>query len=132
MQGRYPGIVGAKPLRRQLFGGATLAATGSGVPGFREPDGFIQPLTQPRKPGRCRLQALIESRASGIRIADLMAQMGRIIDAIHSTVPQELWSEILRKIDGPVAAHTPADEIEDGDDAEDEYCPAESARTAAQ
>ena len=60
-----------------------------------------------------RLQALIESRASGTRIADLMVQMGRIIDAIHSTVPEELWPEILRKIDGPVAADTPADEFED-------------------
>ena len=68
-----------------------------------------------------RLQTLIESRASGTRIADLMVQMSRIIDAIHSTVPEELWPEILRKIDGPVAADTPADEIEDGDDAEDEY-----------
>ena len=49
-----------------------------------------------------RLQTLIESRASGTRIADLMVQMGRIIDAVHSTVPEELWPEILRKIDGPV------------------------------
>ena len=76
-----------------------------------------------------RLQALIESRASGTRIADLMVQMSRIIDAIHSSVPEELWPEILRKIDGPVAADTPGDEFEDGDDAEDEYGPAESART---
>ena len=76
-----------------------------------------------------RLQALIESRASGTRIADLMVQMGRIIDAIHSSVPEELWPEILRKIDGPVAADAPADEFEDCDDAEDEYDPAESART---
>ncbi len=76
-----------------------------------------------------RLQALIESRADGTRIADLRVQMGRIIDAIHSTVPEELWPEILRKIDGPVAADTPADEFEDCDDAEDWYDPAESART---
>ena len=75
-----------------------------------------------------RLQALIESRASGTRIADLRVQMGRIIDAIHSSVPEELWPEILRKIDGPVAADTPADEFEDGDDAEDEYDPAEPAQ----
>ena len=68
-----------------------------------------------------RLQALIESRAGGTRIADLMMQMGRIIDAIHSSVPEELWPEILRKIDGPVAADTPADEFEDCDDAEDGY-----------
>ena len=76
-----------------------------------------------------RLQALIESRASGTRIADLRVQMGRIIDAIHSSVPEELWPEILRKIDGPVAADTPADEFDDCGDAEDEYDPAESART---
>ena len=57
-----------------------------------------------------------------------MMQMGRIIDAIHSSVPEELWPEILRKIDGPVAAETPADEIEDCDDSED-YNPAEPART---
>jgi len=68
-----------------------------------------------------RLQALIESRASGTRIADLMMQMSRIIDAIHSSVPEELWPEILRKIDGPVAADAPADEFEDWDGAEDEY-----------
>ena len=74
-----------------------------------------------------RLQALIETRASGTSIADLMAQMDRIIRVIHSTVPQGLWPEILRKIDGPVAADTPADEFEDYDHAEDEYEPAESA-----
>ena len=76
----------------------------------------------------CWLQALIESRASGTRIADLMVQMDRIINAIHSTVPEELWPEILRKIDGPVAADTPADEIEDWDDGEDEYDPVEPRR----
>ena len=75
-----------------------------------------------------RLQALIESRASGTRIADLMVQMGRIIDAIHSSVPEELWPEILCKIDGPAAANRPADEIDDRDDAEDMYDPRQSAK----
>ena len=75
-----------------------------------------------------RLQALTESRASGTRIADLMAQIGHIINAVHSTVPEELWPEILRKIDGPVAADMPADEFEDWGDAEDEYDPVESAQ----
>ena len=70
-----------------------------------------------------RLQTLIDSRASGTRIADLMVQMGRIIDAIHSTVPEEMWPEIMRKIDRPVAADTPADEFEDRDDAEDDPTP---------
>ena len=68
-----------------------------------------------------RLQALNESSASGTHIADLMVQMDRIINAIHSSVPEELWPEILRKIDGPVAADMPADEFEDSDNAEDEY-----------
>ena len=76
-----------------------------------------------------RLQALTESRASGTSMAEIMAQMGRIIDAVHSTVPEELWPEILRKIDGPVAADSPADELEDRDDGEDMYDLAESART---
>ncbi len=76
-----------------------------------------------------RLQALIESRAGGTRIADLMVQMGHIIRAIHSTVPEELWPEILRKIGGPVAADTPMDEFEECDDAQDMYDPVESAKT---
>ncbi|MGO9157647.1 hypothetical protein [Mycobacterium sp.] len=74
-----------------------------------------------------RLQALIESRASGTRMVEIMAQMGRIIDAIHATVPEELWPEILRKIDGPVAADSLADEFEDCDQGDDEYDPVEPA-----
>lgn len=52
----------------------------------------------------------------------------RIIEAIHSTVPEELWPEILRKIDGPVAADSPADEFEGCDQGDDEYDPVESAQ----
>ena len=54
--------------------------------------------------------------------------MDRIIRVIHSTVPEELWGEIARKIDGPGPADTPADEFEDCDDAEDEYDPVESSQ----
>ena len=75
-----------------------------------------------------RLQALIDSRAGRTSMADIMFKMDRIINAIHSTVPEELWPEILRKIDGPVAADTPADEFEDCDDAEDMYDPMDSAK----
>jgi hypothetical protein len=75
-----------------------------------------------------RLQALIESRASGTRIADLMVQMDRIINAIHSPVPEELWPEILRKIDGPRRSrHTGSDEFEVGDHGEDEFDAVEPA-----
>jgi hypothetical protein len=60
-------------------------------------------------------------------MANILFKMDRIINAIHDTVPQELWEVILHKIDGPMAAETPMDESEECDDAEDEYDPAESA-----
>jgi hypothetical protein len=77
-----------------------------------------------------RLQALIESRASGTSMVDMRLKMYRIIEAMHSTVPEELWPEILRKIDGPVAADSPADEFEGCDQAEDGNDPVESAQAA--
>jgi hypothetical protein len=50
-----------------------------------------------------RLHALIESRASGTSMVDMLVKMDQIINAIKSTVPEEMWGEIVRKIDGPVA-----------------------------
>ncbi len=47
-----------------------------------------------------RLQALMDSRASGTSMVDMWVKMNRIINAIHSTVPEELWPEILCKLDG--------------------------------
>ena len=75
-----------------------------------------------------RLQALIDSRASGTSMVDMWVKMDRIIDAIHSSVPKKLWPEILRKIGEPVAADTPLDEFDECDDAEDMYDPVESAK----
>jgi hypothetical protein len=54
-----------------------------------------------------RLHALIESRASGTSIADMLVQIGRIIAAVKSTVPEDLWPEILRRMDGDYAALEP-------------------------
>ena len=70
-----------------------------------------------------RLQALIESRASGTSVVQLIAQLDRIIRAIHDSVPEELWDEILHKIDGPVPADIATEDIEGCDDAEGEYGP---------
>ena len=61
-----------------------------------------------------RLQALIDSRAGRTSMADILFKMDRIINAIHATVPEELWRSILRKIGGPVPADTPVDEFETG------------------
>ena len=47
-----------------------------------------------------RLQALIESRASGTSMADMLVQMNRIINAVKDTVPEALWPEIVRRIQG--------------------------------
>jgi hypothetical protein len=41
---------------------------------------------------------MIESRAPSM--LNMWVQLNRIIDAIHSSVPEELWPEILRKLDG--------------------------------
>jgi hypothetical protein len=73
-----------------------------------------------------RLQALIESRASGTSTVQLIAQLDRIIRAIHDSVPEELWPQILRKIDGPVPADIATDSTEDYDQ-QGECGPAESA-----
>jgi hypothetical protein len=73
-----------------------------------------------------RLQALIDSRARNTSMADVLFKMDRIINAIHDTVPPELWEVILHKIDGPMAADTPIDEFDECDDAEDMYDPMDS------
>jgi hypothetical protein len=70
-----------------------------------------------------RLQALIESRAGRTSMVDILVQMDKIINAIKSTVPEEMWEEIAAKLDEPIAVGPPADESEDRDDAEDEYDP---------
>src|SRR5258705_12970523 len=57
-----------------------------------------------------------------------MVQMDHIINAIHPPVPEELWPEILRKIDGPRRSrHTGSDEFEVGDHGEDEFDAVEPA-----
>ena len=56
-------------------------------------------------------------------MVQLIAQLDRIIRAIHDSVPEELWEEILHKIDGPVSADIPRDDIEDCEDAEGDYGP---------
>jgi len=73
-----------------------------------------------------RLQALIDSRAGRTSMADILYKMDRIINAIHDTVPQELWEVILHKIGEPAAADTPIDEFDECDAAEDMHDPMDS------
>jgi hypothetical protein len=74
-----------------------------------------------------RLQALIDSRAGRTSMAEILYKMDRIINAVHDTVPEELWPEILRKINGPAAADTTLHQLEEYDDAEELYDPMASA-----
>lgn len=48
-----------------------------------------------------RLQSLIDSREGQPDMVDIMVQLNRIIDAVKSTVPQEMWGEIADKLDRP-------------------------------
>ena len=46
-----------------------------------------------------RLQSLIDSRDYGHELLVMKVQMAAICDAVKSTVPQEMWSEIIEKLD---------------------------------
>jgi hypothetical protein len=73
-----------------------------------------------------RLQAMIDSRAGQPDMAHIMVQMNHIIEAVKSTVPREMWGEIVRKLDGVVESDDRTDEeIEEFDPADDEYDPAD-------
>jgi hypothetical protein len=58
-------------------------------------------------------------------MADIMVKMNRIIEAIRSTVPEELWPEIMRKLDEETGSSTDSIEVLEADDVE--YGPAEFA-----
>ena len=70
-----------------------------------------------------RLQSLIESRASGTSMADMLVQINRIINAVKSTVPESLWPEIVRKMKGEDEASEPLadDEADVFDPADDPF-----------
>jgi len=51
-----------------------------------------------------RLQALIDSRAGQPDMAHIKVQVNHIIEAVKSTVPRELWGEIVRKLGSARAA----------------------------
>ena len=59
-----------------------------------------------------RLQALIESRAGEMSMAEVMVKMGRVIQAVRSTVPESMWPEIRRQLEGDDDAAEPVEEEE--------------------
>ena len=77
-----------------------------------------------------RLQSLIDSRDYGREIAELRFQVFKIGEAVKSTVPQEMWGEIVEKLEEFEQQHQEALDVgtDSFDDADDEpYDPTEFA-----
>ncbi len=74
-----------------------------------------------------RLQSLMDSKDYGREIAELRFQLGKIGEAVKSTVPQEMWAAIVEKLE-ELEQHSGAlGAVEDGfDNADDDpYDPTE-------
>ena len=56
-----------------------------------------------------------------------MVQVNRIIEAVKSTVPQQMWGQIIKKLEQPEQHQALDVEIEAVDEADDVYDPAEFA-----
>jgi hypothetical protein len=65
-----------------------------------------------------RLHAMTEARAAGTSMLEMRVQMGRVINAVKSTVPESMWSEIVRKLDGEDETYQPYEGNQDAFDAE--------------
>ena len=75
-----------------------------------------------------RLQSLIDSRDYSRDMLVMKVQLGQICDAVKSTVPQEMWGEIVEKLEEleeqhPEALDVGTDSFDDADD--DAYDPTE-------
>ncbi len=75
-----------------------------------------------------RLQALIDSLVGQPDMAHIMVQVAHIIEAVKSTVPRELWGEIVRKLD-QLEKHSGSPDVETDTcgQADDGYDPIEFA-----
>ena len=71
------------------------------------------------------LQSLIDSRDYSRDLLVMRVQMDQICDAVKSTVPQEMWGEIVEKLE-EFEQHSEALDVEaDAFDADDPYDPTE-------
>jgi hypothetical protein len=68
-----------------------------------------------------KLQSVLDGRELGTEVLELKVQLGVIRDAVKSTVPQELWGEIIEKLEEfeqqhPEALDVGTDSYDDDDD----------------
>ena len=75
-----------------------------------------------------KLQSVLDGRERGTDVLELKVQLGQIIAAVKSTVPQELWAAIVEKLDeAEQHPESLADETDDFDDADEAFDPTEFA-----
>ena len=60
-----------------------------------------------------RLQALVESTAGEMSMAEIVVKMNRVIEAVRSTVPESMWPEIRRRLEGDDEPAEPLGEEDD-------------------
>lgn len=68
-----------------------------------------------------KLQSVLDGRERGTEVLELKVQLGWICNAVKSTVPQELWGEIIEKLEEFEQQHSVAldvgtDSFDDDDD----------------
>jgi hypothetical protein len=56
-----------------------------------------------------KLQSVLDGREQGTDVARMRVKLGRIIAAVRSIVPESMWPEILRKLDGDAGPAEPLD-----------------------
>ena len=75
-----------------------------------------------------RLQSLIDSRDYDHELLVMKVQVAAICAAVKSTVPHEMWGEIIEKLDELQEQHSEALDVEEGafyDDDDEPYDPTE-------
>ena len=70
-----------------------------------------------------KLQSFLDSRDRGVDIAEMWVKLDRVINAVKSAVPEEMWGEIAEKLEQseqhPEALDGGADAFDDAGDAYD-------------
>jgi hypothetical protein len=65
-----------------------------------------------------RLQSLMDSKDDSIDIAEMMAKVAKISEAVRAVVPESMWGEIIEKLEEqhPPALDVGSDSFDDADD----------------
>jgi hypothetical protein len=67
-----------------------------------------------------KLQSVLDKGDKGTDMAEVIVQVHRITDAVRSTVPEEMWGEIVEKLEEleqhPEAVDVGTDSFDDDDD----------------